>query len=41
MRIAGSSETMIGDFKLLYERSDGTRGELGAWAGLRIDPDAD
>ena len=39
LRIGGSSETMIGDFKLLYERSDGTRGELGSWTGLRIDPD--
>jgi hypothetical protein len=31
---------MIGDFKLPYERSDGTRAELGAWTGLRVDPDA-
>ena len=29
LRIAGSSETMIGDFKLLYERSDGTRARAG------------
>jgi hypothetical protein len=38
LRIAGSSEAMSGDFKLLYERTDGTRGEVGAW-GLQLGPD--
>jgi hypothetical protein len=39
LRITGSSETMVGDFKLLYERSDGTRGDLAAWTGIRIEAD--
>ena len=39
LTISGSTEAMMGDFRLLYERSDGTRRELGTWAGLRIDPD--
>jgi hypothetical protein len=38
LRIAGSDEMMVGDFKLLYERTDGTRGELAAWVALRVDP---
>jgi hypothetical protein len=39
LRIAGSSEPMIGDFRLLYERSDGSRVELAAWTGIRIEAD--
>ena len=38
LRITGSSEAMSGEFKLLYERTDGTRGEVGAWA-LQLGPD--
>ena len=38
LRITGSDEPMVGDFRLLYERSDGTRAELAAWAALRVDP---
>ena len=38
LRIAGADEPMVGDFRLLYERSDGTRAELAAWAALRVDP---
>ena len=36
--VGGSDEPMVGDFRLLYERSDGTRAELAAWAALRVDP---
>lgn len=36
--VVGSDEPMVGDFRLLYERSDGTRAELAAWAALRVGP---
>ena len=39
IRIWGATETMVGDFKLLYDGSDGTRRELASWAALRIEPD--
>jgi hypothetical protein len=39
LRISGSAETMDGDFQLLYEKSDGTRGALATWTALRVDPD--
>jgi hypothetical protein len=39
LRISGSAETMEGDFKLLYEKSDGTREGLVTWTALRVDPD--
>ena len=38
LRIAGWDEPMVGDFRLLYERSDGTRADLAAWTALRLDP---
>ncbi len=39
LTIWGSRETMIGDFRLLYDTSDGARRDLATWSALRIDPD--
>jgi hypothetical protein len=38
-RVWGAGGTMVGDFKLLYEKADGTRQELATWAGLRVEAD--
>jgi hypothetical protein len=38
LMISSPTETMFGDFELLYDRSDGTRQHLATWTSLQVDP---